>query len=1106
MTCPACRIEAPPDAAFCPGCGAAFLRPCPACGAANPLDHNFCKQCGRGLRDGPSRPVDPDAKADEMERRQLTVMFCDLVGSTALAVRLDPEELHEVVREYQQVCSQRIGEDEGHVAQYLGDGLLVYFGFPRAHEDAARRAVRAGLGVLDAVGRLSATLQAERGISLAVRVGIHTGPVVVGRVGDATRHEELAIGETPNLAARIQTLADPDTVVISAATHRLVRRAFACEPLGAQLLRGASQPIDLYRVVAEAPAERAGGLGEQVEFTPQVGREQENGLVLERWELVKDGIGQVVVLVGEAGIGKSRLVHVMREQLAEEGHTALECRCSPYAQRSALYPITELLERLLQLRREDVAKDRLAKVEAALDRHRLSVAEMIPALAPLLSLPDDERYPPLALPPPGRRQKSLEAVLRLFLAAATERPVLLIVEDLHWIDPSTLELLGLLVEQAPAARLFALLTCRPEFALPWPPRSQMTQVTLNRFTRRHTEVMVDRVTGGKPLPPEVLAQIVAKTDGVPLFVEELTKTVLESGVLRDAGDRYELAGPLQSPAIPATLQDSLMARLDRLGAAKAVAQMGAVLGRQFSYELLQAVSPFDEPALREGLERLLEAELLHKRGMAAPVTYAFKHGLIQDVAYQSLLRSTRQRYHRRTAEVLEERFPEAAQSQPELVAHHFTEGGLSEQAVVHWRRAGRRAIERSAGVEAIGHLDRALELLKSQPDGVERQRSELELQTTLGSVLMAVKGYAASEVEAAYARARTLCEQLDESSQLFTVLRGLWGFHVVRADLRTAYELGEQCLALAHRAPTPAAVIWAHYQLGMTLFHLGELASARHHLEQSLAAYDRERRRTARPLQDPGVSCLSYTAMVSSLLGYPDRARAASREAIGLAEKLSHPFSLAYALTIGASAAQVCQDVAETRARAEAANALAREHGIPYFWAYGPILRGWALSAQGKGDEAIAEQQRGAAAYRETGAEIARPYFLSMLADSYRRQGRTDEGLASVETARGLVDRTGERWIEAELYRLKGELLCAAAPADRAPAEYHLVRALELARSREERLLELRAAISLATFWQARRRGEEGHRLVAEIYGRFTEGFDSGDLKAAEALLRRAPK
>ncbi|HSF03965.1 MAG TPA: hypothetical protein VLA62_13210, partial [Solirubrobacterales bacterium] len=473
------------------------------------------------------------------------------------------------------------------------------------------------------------------------------------------------------------------------------------------------------------------------------------------------------------------------------------------------------------------------------------------------------------------------------------------------------------------------------------------------------------------------------------------------------------------------------------------AQMGAVLGRQFSYDLLQAVSPFEERALREGLDRLLEAELLHKRGMVSPVTYVFKHGLVQDVAYQSLLRSTRQRYHRRTAEVLGEQFPEIAESQPELVAHHFTEGGLPAQAVVHWRRAGRRAIERSASVEAIGHLEKALDQLKNQPDGVDRQRFELELQTTLGSVLMAAKGYAASEVEAAYARARQLCEQLDESSQLFTVLRGLWGFHVVRADLHTAYELGEQCLALAHRAPTPVAVVWAHYQLGMTLFHLGELASSRHHLEQSFAAYDRERRRAPRPLQDPGVACLSYMGMVTALLGYPDQAREANREAISLAGKLSHPFSLAYAWTIGASASQVCQDVGETRVRAEAANVLARQHGIPYFWAYGPILRGWALSAQGGGDEAIAEQQRGAAAYRETGAELARPYFLSMLADSYRRRGRTDEGLATVETALDIGARTGERWIEAELYRLKGELLCVASPRDCPEAEGQFRRALE---------------------------------------------------------------
>jgi predicted ATPase/class 3 adenylate cyclase len=1101
VDCPTCHVETSPDAAFCPACGAQLVLRCAQCGTANAPEHNFCKQCGDSLRGAPGPSTGIELKADFAERRQLTVMFCDLVGSTTLSERLDPEELRDLVRHYQQVCSQVISEHEGHIAQYLGDGLLVYFGFPRAHEDDARRAVRAGLGILEAVDKLSTILGQERNIRLAVRVGIHTGPVVVGRMGGASRHEELAIGETPNVAARLQALAEPDTVVIGATTHRLVRHVFACESLGTRSLRGASHPIDLYRALGEAPAESLGGEGSAVGLTPLVGREQEVALLLERWELVKDGIGQVAVLTGEAGIGKSRLVQVMKGRLADEPHTVLESRCSAYTQSSALYPVTELLERLLQFRREDSPRERRARLDRALTQYRLPMPETVPALVSLLSLPDDERYPPIALPPAGRKQKTFEAALRLFLAAAGERPLLLIVEDLHWIDPSTLELLGLLVEHAPAARLFALLTCRPEFRAPWPPRSQMTQITLNRFTPKHTEVMVDRVTIGKKLPAEVLDQIVAKTDGVPLFVEELTKTVLESGLLRDAGDRYELAGPLPPLAIPTTLQDSLMARLDRLGSAKAVAQAGAVLGRQFSYELLHAVSPFDEVALGQGLERLLEAELLHRRGTTLPVTYVFKHGLVQDVAYQSLLRSTRQRYHRRTAEVLVERFPEIIEAQPELVAHHFTEGSLTEPAIAYWRRAGQRAIERSASVEAIGHLGMALDLLKTQPDDVARQRQELELQTTLGSALMAARGYAAPEVEAAYRRARYLCEQLGEASQLFSVLRGLWGFHVVRADLQMAHELGEQCLALARRAPAPAALIWAHYQLGMTLFHLGELVPARDHFRQSLAVYDSEKRRAPRALQDPGVACLSYTAMVLALLGCPDQARHTSREAIALAEKLSHPFSLAYALTIAATTAQVCQEVEETRELAVAANAVAKEHAIPYFWAWGPILSGWALAADEQGDEAIAQQRRGEAAYRATGAELARPYFLALLADAYRRRAQADEGLAALGEALAAVEKTGERWIEAELHRLKGELLLIASPPGSPEAEFHVRQALAVAHSRGEQSLELRAAMSLGRLWRAEGRRDEARRLVAEIYGRFTEGFDTPDLREAKGLL-----
>jgi len=676
----------------------------------------------------------------EAERRHLTLLFCDLVDSTPLAAHLDLEELREVVRSYHTVCAEVIERFDGHIAQYLGDGLLVYFGYPRAHEDDAQRAVRTGLGIIEALRPLQRRLQQEQGVGLAVRIGIHTGLVVVGDIGEGTRHERLALGEAPNLAARLQGLAPPDTVLISATTARLAQGWFVCEALGNQTLKGFSAPMPVYRVLRESGAQSrldtvsAGGL------TPLVGREREVDLLLERWEDAKRGLGQVVVLNGEAGIGKSRLVRAVQDHLAGEPYTRLECRCSPYAQHSALYPVINLGRRLLQWQRDEASEVTLGKLEAAVAPYDLSRPEVVPLLASLLSLPLSARYAPLQLTPQRQKQKTLEVILALLRAHAAEQPVLFIVEDLHWIDPSTLELLTLFIDQGPTARILTLFTCRPEFHPSWHFGRDLTSLTLGRLPPTQVELMIDRVTGGKRLPAAVRQQVVAKTDGVPLFVEELTKMVLESGLVREQTDHYELFGPLPSLSIPTTLHDSLMARLDRLGNAKEVAQLGATLGRAFPYELLQAVLPWDEERLQGALAQLVEAELLYKRGVPPQVRYIFKHALIQETAYQSLLKRRRQQYHQQTGHILEHRFPETVETQPELLAHHYTEAGLPAQAVPYWVRAGQRAVERSANVEAISHFTKGLELLKALPATPERAQQELTLHLALGSPLMIIKG------------------------------------------------------------------------------------------------------------------------------------------------------------------------------------------------------------------------------------------------------------------------------------------------------------------------------------------------------------------------------
>jgi class 3 adenylate cyclase/predicted ATPase len=1086
--CPACRAETLPGAVFCTQCGSRLQLRCGVCGAVNGAGDRFCRDCGRALE--PASSPAPEGVAEAGERRQLTVMFCDLVGSTTLSARLDPEDLREVVSRYQDACARVVADHRGHVAQFLGDGVLVYFGYPQAHDDDAQRAVRAGLAIVQAVR----ALDPASGARLAVRVGIHTGPVVVGPVAGRW-HEELAIGETPNVAARLQGEAEPDTVVISATTHRLTRGAFDCASLGARAIRGVAHPLELFRVLRAALAADEQPREDRPPL-PLVGRALELGLLLERWEQARAGRGHVVLLSGEPGIGKSRLVQVVKARLAGEPHAVLESRASPHFRDSALHTASELLQRLLGLRGDDAPDDRQARLETT-GRRLGGAPDTVPLLASLLGLAADAP----ATPPQARKQRTLEALLGLVLAAAAEEPVLLVVEDLHWVDASTLELLALLVEHAPRARLLALLTARPEFRAPWAPRSHETRLTLNRFTRRQSVALIDALTAGRALPVEVVDQIVARTDGVPLFVEELTKSVLESGVLREGEGRYELAEPLPALLIPATLQDSLTARLDRLGAAKAVAQVAAVLGRQFSYELLRAVWPGDEGVLEPGLERLVEVELLYRQGRGPQATYTFKHGLVQDAAYQSLLRSTRQRCHRRTAEVLETRFAETVATRPELLAHHLTEAGAVEPALAHWWRAGQRALERFANVEAIGHLRHALELMRALPDDDTRRSRELELQTTLGAALMAAKGYAAPEVEASYSRARELSERLGDASQLYAVLRGLWGVHVVRAELARARELGEQCLVVARRGGRPAALVWAHYMLGMTLFHLGEPDAARLRFQDGLALYDRGKRPVQRALQDPGVACLSYAAVVQWLGGAPEQARATSREALALAEALHHPFSLAYALNIAAVVSQLGDDVAETQARAAAAQALSSEHAMQYFLAWGPILQGWALAAQGRVAEGIVEARRGMAAYAATGAHLARPYFLALLADAYRHGGQIPEALDALAEALAVAERSGERWLDAELHRLSGELLLAVSPPDAEQAARRFQRALAVARGRGQTSLELRAAVSLGRLWCAQGRAGPARALVEPVYRRCTEGFETRDLREARALL-----
>jgi class 3 adenylate cyclase/predicted ATPase len=1034
-------------------------------------------------------------------------MFCDLVDSTALSARLDPEELREVVRAYQDTCTAVVRRYDGHIAQHLGDGLLVYFGYPVAHEDDAQRAVRAGLEIVRALQSrarqqaVDAPLPHGRGSDpLRVRIGIHTGLVVIGEIGSSEKREILALGETPNIAARIQGATDPDEVMISAATYRLVEGLFTCEERGRPELKGVATPLLLYRVSKESSAHSRFEVVVRKGLTPLIGREHEFGLLRERWERVKDSTGQGVLLSGEPGIGKSRLVEALKGMVERDGARCLELRCSPYAQNSALAPVIEHLQRTLQFRLEDSAEEKLRKLSVGAQHAAPLQSETVPLFAALLSLPHPEGYPAMNLSPQKQKEKTQEALVSWLCAEAKQQAVIYAWEDLHWADPSTLELLTLFLQQVPTARLLAVLTFRPEFTPPWGAHSYFSQLTLSRLGRAHVETMVEKVPGGEALPKELIHQIVSKTDGVPLFVEELTKSVIESVGAQHATSTISLG-------IPATLQDALMARLDRLSTAKEIAQLGATLGREFTYELLHAVSSLNEDTLQQSLRQLVETELVFQSGVPPQAAYLFKHALVQDTAYQSLLKSRRQQLHHQIAQVLENRFPQTVETQPELVAHHYTEAGFAAQAIPYWQQAGQKASQRSANVEAIGHLTKGLEVLKTLPDTPARTQRELTLQIALGAPLIATRGWAAPETERAYTRAREICEQIGETPQLFPALWGLYQVYMTQAEYRMAHELAEQLFALAQRQQDHMLLLVAHYALGMSLYYLGEFTQAREHLEQGLALYDPPRHRPLAFLygQDFGVSCLFWTAFALWHIGYPGQAHKKSGEALNLAQDSPHPFSLAIALASTVIVHQLRREEQATQEQATALIALCTEQEIPFFLAWGIIWQGWALATQGQKKEGIALIRQGLAASRATGAENWQTQFIALLAEAYGKVGQAEEGLPMLNEALAQVDRTGERYYEAELYRLKGTLTLQAkvqGPKSKVQeAEDCFLKAIDISRKQQAKSLELRATMSLARLWQQQGKRHEAHQMLSEIYGWFTEGFDTKDLQEAKVLL-----
>jgi class 3 adenylate cyclase/predicted ATPase len=1029
----------------------------------------------------------------EAERRHLTVMFCDLIGSTALSARLDPEDLSEVIAAYHRAVTEIVAGFAGFVSRYMGDGVLVYFGYPQAHEDDAERAVRAGLGAIDAVGRLDV-----KSVKLQTRVGIATGLVVVGNlIGEGSAQEQSVVGETPNLAARLQTLAEPDAVVIAAGTRRLVGDLFEYRDLGAVEVKGIAAPVRAWQALRPSiVASRFEALRGSA-LTRLVGRDEEMDLLLRRWARAKAGDGQVVLISGEAGLGKSRITAALAERLHAEPYVRLRYFCSPYYQDSALFPFIDQLDRAAGFAREDPPAARLEKLEAALAR-AAPPDEDVALLADLLCLPCSERCPLPNLTPQRKKERTLEALIRQLDGLARQMPVVMVFEDAHWVDPTSRELLDLFVDRVRSLPVLLIVTFRPEFQPPWTGQPQVSMLALNRLDRRNRTALVAQIAGGKALPADVIAQIVDRTDGVPLFVEELTKSVLESGLLREEADRYVLDGALPPFAIPTSLHASLLARLDRLASVRLVAQIGAAIGREFSYALLRTVSRLPEDELQAALDRLVASELVFQRGMPPDAVYTFKHALVQDAAHDSLLRSSRQQLHAQIAGALEARFPELIDSQPELLAQHYTEAGLFEKSVACWGKAGHRSITRSAMAEAAAQFDKALDQLALLPNDLERQRQELEFLSALGAVSQLVKGEAAPETGDAYARARALWEQLGSPLEFLHIPFGQSVYHSQRGELDLALRLDEDLLHMSHQRNDSAGLVLGYLSSGRDLMFAGRFARSRSHLEEALTLYDPISHRSLvhQAGDDPYVDSQAFFGIVLFCLGYPDQALARSSAAIAGARRLAHPPSLAVSLAIDAWLLSLVGDNTDLGERADELVAVATEQGFPFYRAQGTIYRGWVKVQNGDVTGGMSLLRSGSAAYHATGAG---PRSNFLLARACEIAGQIEEGLTLLDDTLQIVERTGLRWFAAELNRHKGWLLLRQGHSEAAEELYR--KALNIAEEQEAKLWELRAAASLARLRRDQGRHREARDLLAPIYGWFTEGFETRDLQEAKALL-----
>ena len=1041
----------------------------------------------------------PDA-----ERRQLTVLQCDMVGSTRLASELDPEDLRRVMGVYFDTCVDIVNGFGGFIARYMGDGLMAYFGYPAALEDAAERAVRAGLKLAQAVPMLSPL----PGVTLHVRIGIATGLVVVGDLlGEGTAREEAVVGETPARAARLEALAPTDGVAIASTTRHLVRGMFDLEHLGLHEFAGFPGLTPAWRVAGEAMVESRFAAIHHTDVPDSVGRDDEVALLLSRWEMARESESQFVLLSGEPGIGKSRICMTLAERLAGVPHSIVRVQCSPFHGDSALYPFINNIERgagIVAGQSAEEKLDRLARLLAGTPSTAPSVekAPDLALFASLLSIPTAGRLTPLDLPAEELKQRIHTALLDRLFNLSRQAPVLVVLEDAHWIDPTSEELMVQYAKRVAGWAVMTIVTFRPEYRPPWSSFGTMTVLNLNRLSPRQSAELARRIAG-TDLPEALLEQIVAKTDGVPLFIEELTKAILESGLLEEHADQFAATGRLPNLAIPATLQDILLARLDRLAPSKAVAQIGAAIGREFSYELLAALTPFERPELDAALHQLTAAELISAHGAGTNRLYIFKHALVQDAAYGTLLHSRRQVLHTRIAGLLQERFPHLAKAQPELLAHHFTEAGMVSPAIEWWRIAAVRAAGRSANAEAINQFNRALGLLAGQPDDPARDAEELELRQGLIEPLYAKGGYAAPEVEANYVRLLALGERLGETTRMLRVMWGRAGATLVRCDFPRTHDHVASFIDLAVRAGDVTGEAAGIRILAFIAMATGEFHVARRQFEGVLATF--ERQGSAMVLGDyltiPRPTTCGQMSLVIQQLGFPDQARALCARAHADLAVAGHHLTACYALFHCALRAMIERDAEVCEALTRELMAVVERHHVHYWQCYADGLLGWALASRGETETGLAGLRESTVLRARTQTNIWDPLFRAIEAELLIGLGRSAEAAGLLDDAEAAMQATGQFFGEAELYRLRGMLVLATGGPS-AQAEAHFARAAATARRQGAKLWELRAATSQARMWRDGGRIQEARALLQPVRQWFTEGHATADLREAETLLR----